>query len=67
MLCFDKQTGEHNNKKHFKKFSFGGNISLRSSDNLFSTTVQHVAMKVNVGLGINKNKVICCHGVLQYF
>ena len=28
MLCFDKLTGEHNNKKHFYFFSFCWGISL---------------------------------------
>ena len=28
MLCFDKLTGEHNNKKHFLIFWFCGSISL---------------------------------------
>ena len=33
MLCFDKFTGEHNNKKHFLIFPFCGSISLNTSNN----------------------------------
>ena len=31
MLCFDKFTGEHNNKIHFKVFGFCGSISLKET------------------------------------
>ena len=35
MLCFNKLSGEHNAKKHFKQFPFCGSISLNKIENFF--------------------------------
>ena len=50
MLCFDKLTGEYNNKKQFQIFSFCGSISLKVCINKKERLMVHAQITKCKGL-----------------